>query len=467
MRSATVDPGPGRRIDRLGLLAVGLGTSIAPLDTLVNTAFPPLSTHFGITVGEIQWVVIPFALVQTGLAVSFGKLGDRLGYRRVFICGLLVAALALLGCALAESFGMLVVMRVLQGLGTGLVIGVAPAMVSWIYPPAEQRRAMAAYTALFGFGMAIGPLAGGWLIEWFGWPAVFWVRTPIALLAAVLVWQDRALGDSLEARQARGNLAGKPFDLAGALWLGAALSGVVATANFWRSQGLTGPAVLPVALATALAVLAFIRAERRAADPILQVEWLSRRAFRDYQIGAVAINLALFANLLLLPYRLADWPGLSLVGVGALLTLYPAGAFAAGQWAPRLAAGASAHGLMATGLGIGAAALAGIGLLHWLPGLPALGILLFASGIGLGLFQIGHLEGTMAGLPAHARGVAGSLAGVTRLFGLMLGAIVLPVLQAGFAPLAGPSVDAQSLTYLATASALGVLALLFALRNRA
>ncbi|MEZ5660360.1 MAG: hypothetical protein R3E83_18040 [Burkholderiaceae bacterium] len=192
---------------------------------------------------------------------------------------------------------------------------------------------------------------------------------------------------------------------------------------------------------------------------------MRNRAFRDYQLGSVAINLAAFANLLLLPYRLAQWPGLDIAWAGLLLTLYPAGAFVAGQWAPRLAKGASANRLMASGLLLASAALAGIGALPWLPGLAALAALLFACGLGLGLFQIGHLEGTMANLPPHARGVAGSLAGVTRLFGLMLGAIVLPTVQQGFAARFG-SADPQSATYFAIGVTLSLLALAFALRNR-
>ncbi|MEZ5650465.1 MAG: MFS transporter [Burkholderiaceae bacterium] len=449
----------------IGLLALGLGTSVAPLDTLVNVAFPALSDAFAITVNEIQWVIIPFALVQTGLAISFGKLGDRLGHRRVFMLGLAIAALALAGCASATSFAMLVAMRVLQGIGTGLVIGVAPALVSWLYPPTQQRNAMAMYTALFGFGMAVGPLAGGWLVEHFGWAGVFWVRVPIALTALVLMIAARTIGDSQEARSARGVLTGKPFDIAGALLLGGWLMGIVAAANFWRAGGLNHAPTVMGAMATLFALVLFIRVERRAADPILHVDWLARASFRDYQLGSVLINLAAFANLLLLPYRLAQWPGLSITGAGALLMLYPAGAFVAGRLVPRLASAASANALMTTGLVICALALAGIGAQPWLPGLGALAVLLFTCGIGLGLYQIGHLEGTMASVPPHARGVAGSLAGVTRLFGLMLGAIVLPIVQSAFARLSATA-DAMAATFAATGLSLLLLAGVFALRNR-
>ncbi len=460
MRSATVE-----RPARLAIAAVGLGTSIAPLDTLVNVAFPALSEAFAITVTQIQWVIIPFALVQTGLAVAFGKIGDRLGHRRVFLLGLALAAMALAGCAMAPTFGVLVAMRVLQGIGTGMVIGVAPALVSWLYPAAEQRRAMALYTALFGLGMAIGPLAGGWLVQQFGWPGVFWIRVPIALAAMLMVMTLDSTRDTNEAREARNALAGKPFDLAGALLLGAWSMGIVVAANAWRTGGILSVSALAAVALTLVGMFAFVRVERRAEDPILQVDWLADRAFRDFQIGAVAINLAAFANLLLLPYRLAQWPGLSITAAGALLTLYPAGAFLAGQWAPRLAGTASAATLMTTGLAVSAVALAAIGALPWLPGLPALAVLLLACGVGVGLYQIGHLEGTMRHLPPHARGVAGSLAGVTRLFGLMLGAIVLPTVQSAFS-VRVPGADAQSATFAVTGLLLLAFAVFFRLRNR-
>ncbi|MEZ5740323.1 MAG: MFS transporter [Burkholderiaceae bacterium] len=429
----------------LGLVALGLGIAAAPLDTTVNVAFPALSDAFSIPITQIQWVIIPFALSQTSLGIAFGKLGDRLGHRRIFVAGLVLVALALAGCALATSYGMLIAMRVAQGLATGLLIATGPAIASFLHPPQEQRRAMAAYTALFAVGLASGPLLGGVLIDAFGWPAVFWVRVPIALAGLLLFVLQPGLGNSDEARSARSSLAGKALDWRGALLLALGLVALVMTINLLRVPGHGAWLTLPAAAVTAWLALAFVRTEARAEDPVFAPDWLRSKPFRDLQLASIAINFATFANLLLLPYLLADWATLSLGRVGLILACFPIGTGLASVYTARVGWRGPPRRLCATGLALAAVTLAGIGGFCLYPRVALLLPLLAACGFGLGLFQIGHLESTMANLPAHARGVAGSLAGVTRLIGLMLSAILLPWLQTGLTgPLSLPGAQAAS-----------------------
>ena len=111
-------------------------------------------------------------------------LGDRYGHRRVFGLGLLASALAFGLCAAAWSYPSLVVARGLQGIGAGLVMACGPALVTVILPAEQRRQALAFYTMLMGLGMFLGPLLGGFLVQAGGWPAVYWARIPLALLAA-------------------------------------------------------------------------------------------------------------------------------------------------------------------------------------------------------------------------------------------------------------------------------------------
>src|SRR5215510_15781960 len=113
----------------LRLVLVGLGTAVVPLDTAVNIAFPDITTSFGLPIEAIQWVVICYVLTYTSLMLAFGRVGDIFGHGRVFRAGLLWSAMALLLCAVAPAYGWLLFFRVLQGIGAGLVISVAPAFV--------------------------------------------------------------------------------------------------------------------------------------------------------------------------------------------------------------------------------------------------------------------------------------------------------------------------------------------------
>ena len=192
----------------LRLVPLGLGISVVPLDTAVNIAFPDITGSFGLPIPMIQWVVICYVLTHAGLMLAFGRVGDMWGHARVFRAGLLWSIAAFLLCAAAPSFGWLLFFRFLQGIGAGLIISCAPALVTSLYPEARRSHALGIFTLMFAIGSASGPLIGGLLVEHWGWPAVFWFRAPIALTSLLL----------LRGLPRRGAAAAEQrFDIVGAL----------------------------------------------------------------------------------------------------------------------------------------------------------------------------------------------------------------------------------------------------------
>jgi MFS family permease len=126
-----------------GLLVVGLGTLAAPLDTSVNIAFPSITSAFALEVQDIRWVVIAYVLTYSSLMLVFGKLGDLWGYARIFRLGLLVSAVGFVGCGLAPTYGLLLIGRMLQGVGIALVLSCGPALATSLYGESERVRASA------------------------------------------------------------------------------------------------------------------------------------------------------------------------------------------------------------------------------------------------------------------------------------------------------------------------------------
>ena len=125
----------------LRLVLIGLGTSVVPLDSAVNIAFPDITRSFGLPIEMIQWVVICYVLTHASLMLACGRLGDVFGYGRVFRAGLLWNALAFICCAAAPSYGWLLFCRFLQGIGAALILSCAPALVTGMF--AEERRSRA------------------------------------------------------------------------------------------------------------------------------------------------------------------------------------------------------------------------------------------------------------------------------------------------------------------------------------
>src|SRR6201997_4653971 len=141
-----------------GVLVVALGTLVVPFDSSVNFAFPFITRAFGLPIQAIQWVVIAYTLTYAALMLVFGRVGDMLGYRRVFLAGSAWSAIAFVLCALAPSYGALLAARVLQGVGAALVLSCGPALATGLYPESARIRILGLYTMVIGIGGALGPL---------------------------------------------------------------------------------------------------------------------------------------------------------------------------------------------------------------------------------------------------------------------------------------------------------------------
>src|SRR5690348_4386789 len=274
--SDAVIPTRTRFRDGFRLLMVGLGVSVVPLDTAVNIAFPDITGSFGLALAMIQWVIICYVLTHAGLMLACGRAGDIWSHGRVFRAGLAWSTAAFLLCAAAPSFGWLLFFRFLQGIGAGLIISCAPAIVTSLYPETRRAHALGIFTLIFALGSAAGPLIGGALVARWGWPAVFWFRAPIALTALLLL---RGLPAAVPAAQ------GKRFDIAGALLLAFGIATLLLAINALPRLGQRDYLALVLIPAAAASLVAFVRWEGSVAHPIVQIGLFRSGAF-------AAVNLA-------------------------------------------------------------------------------------------------------------------------------------------------------------------------------
>ena len=405
------------------LAPIALGTLVVPLDTAVNIAFPPITTHFGLELPQIQWVVICYVLTYGSLMLGVGRLGDIFGHGLVFRLGLAWSAAAFLLCAAAPGYGWLLLCRVLQGIGAALVIGCGPALVTTPFPETMRGRMLGLYALAFGAGGVLGPSVGGLLVQVFGWEAVFWGRAPLALAALAL------LPRTLHA--ARPAAKREPFDAIGAALLALAIGTVLLAMN--QAQRLAqGEALLPVllALVAAAAVAGFLTWSPRSPRPLVDLSLFRLPGFALLNAANALVNLAGFAVLLFVPYWLARIAGLSTVVSGLVLAAGPLGSMLASAPAGWLVGRMAVPARVAWA----GAALVGLGLLLigavWTPSTPAalLVAALLVQGAGLGLFQVAYTDIVTGTMRRTDRGVAGSLAMVTRTLGVVTAASLLTLL---------------------------------------
>ena len=403
----------------LQIALVGLGTSVVPLDTAVNIAFPDITGSFGLPIETIQWVVICYVLTYASLMLAFGRVGDIFTHGRIFRIGLLWSSTAYLLCAAAPSYGWLLFCRFLQGVGASLIVSCAPALVTGLFREDKRSRAVGIFTLMYAIGSAVGPLLGGMLVEHWGWPAVFWFRAPIAFTALLFLQNRPALPYGGGGRE--------PLDLVGAVLLALGISTLLLMLNQAQHpdrHALVGVGLLGIA---AMSLFGFLRWEQRVAQPIVNLDFFRTAGFTALNLASVLIYLTSFSVLLFGPYYLVRFAGLSVPIAGAVLAASFAGSIVASPLAGSIIERVSASRVAMLGGVLGGVGLVLIG--SWDPSAswPMATILgaLVLQGFGVGLFQVAYTDIVMQTLPWRHRGVAGAIAMLSRSLGVVVGATLL------------------------------------------
>jgi EmrB/QacA subfamily drug resistance transporter len=426
MRSGTATPGESPPDGRsLVLATLCLGVLVAQIDTsVVNLALRPIGDALGVGVGSLQWTVDAYNLAYALFLLTGGLLGDLLGRRRIFIVGVVVFSLGCLVCGLAPDAVVLVLGRVLAGLGAALLIPASLAILRVVWPePVARGRALGVWAGCNGLAFAIGPILGGVLIETLGWRSVFLIAIPPAALACLLAW--RVVPESADPQH-------RSFDARGQLLAALALGAFA----FAAIEGRLAPWLMVVAVPVAVfASVWFVRVERLQGDAALvPLDLFGIRAFRGACIATAAMTFGMYGLLFLVPlsWQARAGSAAALQPLEAGLALLPmAIAFVlfsrrSGPLVERFGARiAIAGGTGLIGLGLLTLASTQAARPMWLAQIG-----LVAAGVGMGI-NTGPLMGVaVAAVRAARSGTASSLINVARLVGATLGVAVLGALYA-------------------------------------
>jgi EmrB/QacA subfamily drug resistance transporter len=268
------------------LLATILGSAMTFIDaTVVNVALPHIGHDFHARTAALQWTVNGYTLSLAALILLGGSLGDRFGRRRTFLTGVAWFAAASLLCGLAPNVQVLIVARVIQGIGGALLTPGSLAILEASFHPDDRGRAIGAWSGLGGIAGAMGPFLGGWLVQAATWRLVFLINVPVAAL--VIFAAVRHVPETRNTEAADG------LDVPGVLTAALGLAGLTYGFTAWPSLGPGSPVVL-VSLAAGVAGLAgFVVAERRAHSPILPLSVFRSRVFTAANLATFVVYAAL------------------------------------------------------------------------------------------------------------------------------------------------------------------------------
>ena len=382
-------------------------------DTALSIANPALMSDFGVPAATIAWISLAPMLMSASLLTIFGRLADLRGRRNLYAIGIAIFGIGSAFCALSPSFAVLVVARIVQGLGGALMAANSVAYLIDIYAPSRRGFVVGLWEAGIATGSGIGPIIGGAVIEAAGWQGSFAMIVPmsIAMLAAV----PFAMKDPPRA-------PGSPkFDLAGAVFFGVGVAAFLFALTQASVAGWGSPVVLGSLAVAAVCGVLFVRVENRVDSPMIDLRMFRSRTFTAGNLAKVAGYLPFAAHGFLLPFYLKEVLALPPTGIGSILVALPAGMFAAslvsGPLSDRIGTRVLAPAglaLQAVGCVVLAVATADQGV--WA---PVVGTLL--GGIGIGAFIAPNDSAILAASPRDRMGVANGILGVSRTAGMLLG----------------------------------------------
>lgn len=428
-----------------------LGIAISVLDaTVVNLALPGIARDLGRTPSDAIWIVNAYQLGVLTLLLPCAKLGDLLGYRRVYLGGLAVLLLGSLGCVLARDMATLVAARAVQGMGAAGVMGVNSALVRLTYPRALLGRGIALNSMTVAVASVAGPSVAATVLSVASWPWLFAINLPV--VGALLLLGTRALPDNPHA-PAAGNLS--PLDVA----LNAAMFALIFLGVDHLGTRAGQPGVLAQSLpliATGLAIGWFyVRRQLGQTVPLFPVDLLRIRVFALSMCSSVTAFAAQMLSNIALPFLLLDGYGRSHVDTGLLITAWPLGSIVAAPVAGRLIGRVPAGLLGCAGMWTMASGLALLALLPAQPNHFDIAWRMALCGIGFALFQSPNNYLIVTSAPPHRAGGASGMLGTARLTGQSIGAVLLAALFSVAAPQAGDARGPTLALGLAAALAAG------------
>ena len=440
------------------MMVMVLGIGVAVLDgTIVNLALPGIARELSASPSQAIWVVNAYQIAILVLLLPLASLGDRIGYRRVYLIGMSVFALASLTATLSNSLGTLIAARALQGLGAAGIMSVNAAIVRLIYPSASLGRGMAINSMVVATASVAGPSVAAAILSVASWPWLFAFNVPLGIVVVLL--GRKALPFNALAKAGGGRFTWVDVLLNilmfGLIFLGADGLGV-------REPAAQGAAPL-VSTTGAVAMLAagillgfiYLRRQRTLAVPLFPVDLMRIPVFALSMGTSVAAFGAQMLSYIALPFLLLDVYGRTHLQAGLLITAWPLAIVVMAPIAGRLI-GRYPDGLLG-GIGLGLMA-AGLALLAALPANPSdidIAWRMAMCGAGFGLFQSPNNHTIVTSPPKHRSGAASGMLGTARLTGQTLGAVVVAavfgvwsphegrgplialVLAAGFAAVAG------------------------------
>ncbi len=386
---------------------VCIGAFMGQVDSsITQLLLPRLESEFDAQLSTVSWVAVAYLLAMAAFLPIFGRLADMLGRKLLYTGGFLLFVLSSGLCGLSPNLPVLIAFRVLQGIGAALLSSNSVAIVVAAAGKEMRGRALGIQAAAQAVGLSAGPAIGGLVLDALDWRWVFFINVPVGLAGTIMGWFVLPSTKDLPADTR--------FDWKGALLIAPALTAVMTVLNEGYAWGATSPLLLGAALAAVVLLVLFIRCERAAQAPLIDLALFRRRAFALGSIAGLLSYAVLFGLFFLMPFMFVRVYEDSILAAGLRLCIVPVliGVVAPLGGVLYDKVGARLPTVLGMLIALASLVMLGAVLDGARDGLASVMLALALFGVGQGLFVSPNNSAIVAAAPASLTGEAGGFLNV-------------------------------------------------------
>ncbi len=394
---------------------VAMCTFMATLDSsIVNVALPVITKILGTEIHTGQWIITGYLLTISCLLPIFGRAGDMYGQRKILSTGISIFVISSAACGFSTSILMLIISRIVQAVGASMMMSNGPAIIATTFPVKERGRALGAIGTVVALGSIAGPSLGGILVGMFGWKSIFFINIPIGIAAFTM-------GRILLPKGLRKN---ETFDFTGSILFTLTISSFLLVLSHGGKWGWQSAAVTSGFFIGVVSLFLFVITEKRVKHPMLDLSLFKNWPFLAGNLSGLLSFMAMFSNMILLPFFLTNIRVLSPSQVGLIITPFPLVMGITSPLSGYLSEKISPVFLTSLGLSISAIGLFIMSGINTDTSILHVAVIQAFLGFGSGLFQSPNNNSVISSVPREKMGIAGGINALTRNIGMVTGTAV-------------------------------------------
>jgi EmrB/QacA subfamily drug resistance transporter len=405
---------------RAAIITVALGTFMTCFDiNAANVALPLIQSGFQTTISVVEWVVVAYLLTLCTTQLTFGRISDIYGLKKIYVAGFIGFTISSLFCGLSTSIAMLIGFRVIEALSGSMMMATGSAIVTNAVPSSKRGRALSITTIAVAVATCLGPSLGGLLASSFGWSSIFLINIPLGIIGTILAIRNIQLDTPTSRKQ---------FDPVGSILIILALVLILLPLDL-ASTTTVEPVMIIGALAVGVLLLTvFILYEMKIDHPILNLSLFRDRIFAGGNFAAVFFYMSEFIMVFLAPYYLQQQRMLSPSLSGLMMLPMSVAMMAVAPLSGAISDKFDSRLISCAGLGLLSAAILYFSTFQTDTSVTLLLVAFAVTGIGAGLFHTPNNSAVMGSVPPQSRGIAGATLGTMRNIGMVLGEAIAAAL---------------------------------------